>query len=203
MCTSESDVVLCGRLRLNCGTVSVVDACGASRALSCGICSVGSTCGGDGQTNVCSTPCMPETDTAFCARLGASCGEATQFDNCGVARTVASCGTCTAGACETASACVNNACAGIPKSDGTSCGVGTTLEFCRSGQCAMAKSFCDVAPQQGFTYATPARTTFGNGPCSCATATSLHFEYSSGTAQAPENDTCTACAALGSRAVCF
>jgi len=33
---------------------------------------------------------MPESDATFCARLGASCGSATQFDNCGATRTVAS-----------------------------------------------------------------------------------------------------------------
>jgi cytochrome c peroxidase len=39
--------------------------------------------------------CTPETDAAFCARAGASCGSVTAADNCGGSRTVASCGSCT------------------------------------------------------------------------------------------------------------
>jgi endo-1,4-beta-D-glucanase Y len=39
--------------------------------------------------------CTPESDTAFCSRLGKECGSVTANDNCGVTRTVTSCGTCT------------------------------------------------------------------------------------------------------------
>jgi hypothetical protein len=39
--------------------------------------------------------CTPESNSAFCARLGASCGSVTASDNCGVSRTVSSCGSCT------------------------------------------------------------------------------------------------------------
>jgi hypothetical protein len=38
--------------------------------------------------------CTPETDTAFCTRLGKTCGSVTANDNCGSSRTVSSCGTC-------------------------------------------------------------------------------------------------------------
>ena len=38
--------------------------------------------------------CTPETNEAFCARLGRNCGQVTGTDNCGQARTVSSCGTC-------------------------------------------------------------------------------------------------------------
>jgi hypothetical protein len=40
-------------------------------------------------------PCIPETNAAFCSRIGKNCGTATAYDNCGTSRTVASCGTCT------------------------------------------------------------------------------------------------------------
>jgi hypothetical protein len=40
--------------------------------------------------------CTPESDGAFCARLGKNCGSVSGNDNCGNARTVGSCGTCTA-----------------------------------------------------------------------------------------------------------
>jgi hypothetical protein len=39
--------------------------------------------------------CTPETNTAFCARLGKNCGQVSGTDNCGAPRTVTSCGTCT------------------------------------------------------------------------------------------------------------
>jgi peptidoglycan/xylan/chitin deacetylase (PgdA/CDA1 family) len=39
--------------------------------------------------------CTPESNSAFCARLGKNCGTVTGTDNCGASRTVQSCGTCT------------------------------------------------------------------------------------------------------------
>lgn len=48
--------------------------------------------------------CVPETDAAFCARVGATCEDATREDNCGVVRT-ATCGTCSG-----TDACVANVC---------------------------------------------------------------------------------------------
>jgi hypothetical protein len=48
------------------------------------------------QESVTSNTCTPETNTAFCARLGRNCGSVTANDNCGTSRTVGSCGTCTA-----------------------------------------------------------------------------------------------------------
>jgi hypothetical protein len=42
---------------------------------------------------MCVSTCTSETNAAFCARLGKTCGTVSDFDNCGNART-ASCGTC-------------------------------------------------------------------------------------------------------------
>jgi peptidoglycan/xylan/chitin deacetylase (PgdA/CDA1 family) len=39
--------------------------------------------------------CTPESNTAFCSRLGKNCGSVTANDNCGTSRTVNPCGTCT------------------------------------------------------------------------------------------------------------
>src|SRR5262249_18790637 len=47
-------------------------------------CAAGTTC--IEQTDTC---CTPESDGAFCARLGDNCGTVTAADNCGVTRTVA------------------------------------------------------------------------------------------------------------------
>jgi hypothetical protein len=65
--------------------------CGKSRTAVCGTCTMPQTCGGGGVVNVCG---CTETDAAFCTRLGKNCGSVSAPDKCGVARTVASCGTC-------------------------------------------------------------------------------------------------------------
>jgi len=62
--------------------------------------------------------CIPETDLAFCQRLGKQCGEFVDFDNCGASRTVASCGRCDGAATCTAS----NQCGCVPEDDATLCG---------------------------------------------------------------------------------
>jgi hypothetical protein len=41
------------------------------------------------------TSCTPESNAAFCSRLGKNCGSVTGTDNCGDPRTVNPCGTCT------------------------------------------------------------------------------------------------------------
>jgi hypothetical protein len=67
-CSGESDAVLCARLGKNCGTVTAVDSCGQTRAVSCGSCLLPATCGGD---NICR--CVPSCN-------GRVCGES---DGCG------------------------------------------------------------------------------------------------------------------------
>jgi hypothetical protein len=59
---------------------------------------------------VCKTP---ETDSAFCSRLGKTCGSVTSNDNCGVSRTVLNCGNCL-----------------------------NQYEFCQSGTCGSMFSSC-------------------------------------------------------------
>jgi Tol biopolymer transport system component len=93
-CTPETDAAFCSRKGKNCGPVSGTDNCGATRTVSsCGSCTAPQTCGGGGTANVCA--CKPETNAAFCSRLGKNCGTVSGTDNCGAARTVSSCGSCT------------------------------------------------------------------------------------------------------------
>lgn len=66
--------------------------------------------------------CMPESDTAFCARLGKNCESVTDNDNCGAPRTVTSCGTCGT----SAPACVGNVCK-VPECGTTFAATGTNV----------------------------------------------------------------------------
>jgi hypothetical protein len=50
--------------------------------------------GVDAGLDVFEAGCAPETNAAFCARLGKECGMVTGTDHCGLARSVTSCGTC-------------------------------------------------------------------------------------------------------------
>ena len=50
--------------------------------------------------------CAPESDEAFCLRLGADCGRKSATDSCGRLRSVASCGACgDGGACSAQNTC--------------------------------------------------------------------------------------------------
>jgi hypothetical protein len=96
-CTPESDRQFCQRLAKNCGAVSAYDNCFSARTVSCGSCAFGESCGAE-LPNVCGSRrvdplCNPESDGAFCARLGKNCGEVLELDNCGSPRTV-DCGGC-------------------------------------------------------------------------------------------------------------
>lgn len=88
-CVGSDDAALCAAAGANCGTINVMDpACGVSRDVVCGTCTLPEVCG---QDNVCA--CTPETDAQFCTRLQAECGSVTAADNCGTMRT-RTCGTC-------------------------------------------------------------------------------------------------------------
>jgi hypothetical protein len=87
------------------------------RGGAAGATGVGGATGAAGATG---GPCTPESDSAFCLRVGTSCGSATGTDTCGNARTVASCGTCGNG-----QTCGGS---GVPGLCGdTECQVGETL----------------------------------------------------------------------------
>jgi len=88
-CQGETDPAFCQRLAKTCGSVAALDNCGHQRTAVCGSCTAPSTCGSD---NTCMS-CLQESNSAFCARLGKTCGSVTATDNCGVQRT-ATCGTC-------------------------------------------------------------------------------------------------------------
>ena len=76
---------------------------------------------------------LPETDEALCARSGANCGELTADDNCGMTRTIASCGPCD-GAGES---CTDNVCSCTGQTQtelcmeaGWECGAGAVTDQC-------------------------------------------------------------------------
>jgi prepilin-type N-terminal cleavage/methylation domain-containing protein len=94
-CAPEDNSTFCSRLGAACGSLTNTDNCGQSRTVAdCGLargtsCTGYQTCGAV-SPNQCD--CAPETDPAFCTRLGAVCGSLTGTDNCGQSRTVAACG---------------------------------------------------------------------------------------------------------------
>jgi len=94
-CSPETDAALCARAGASCASITAKDNCGALRTAYCGACPQGSVCG-TGAPNVCAPACAPESDAAFCGRLGAECGGAVGTDNCGTVR-VLDCGGCSGG----------------------------------------------------------------------------------------------------------
>ena len=107
----------------------------------------------------CVSSCVPETNTAFCTRLGKNCGSVTANDNCGNSRTVASCGscptgyTCVLGTCR--SSCTDT-CSSLGYNCGTQtvCGVSTNCRSCPTGYtCVLGtcRSSCtDTCSSLGF-----------------------------------------------------
>jgi hypothetical protein len=102
-------------------------------------CRAGQTCTG----GWCEQPCTPESDDAFCARLGYDCDPVTAADNCGNSRTV-DCGTCTSPDTCTANQC---SCSEITCFDvGAECGL--IFDECESwvycGDCTLPETCNDV-----------------------------------------------------------
>lgn len=124
----ESDQAFCQRLGKDCDTVFARDACGLERTVDCGSCSAPEQCGGGGSENECGCPL--ESDTIFCARIGAPCGNVTATDSCNAERTTY-CGTCGAG-----EMCVDNTCVCERETDAVfcervlGCGELTALDNC-------------------------------------------------------------------------
>lgn len=81
------------------------------------------------------SPCTPETDLAFCARLSATCGSVTAPDNCGTSRTVSSCGSCSS-----PQTCGGG---GVPNTCGTSSGTPC------AGLCTNPVTFSSQSYQSG------------------------------------------------------
>ena len=120
LCTPESNSTFCSRLGKNCGTVTGSDNCSTNRTVTCGVCTSPQTCGGGGTSNVCGgAVCTPETDPAFCSRLGKNCGTLTGTDNCSTNRTV------TCGICSGSQTCTANVCGGGTPSSGGSAWIQT------------------------------------------------------------------------------
>jgi hypothetical protein len=136
--------------------------CGAylCSGISCGTsCSAASQCRSG---NVCAgsscVSCAPESNGAFCLRLGKSCGQVSGTDNCGSARTVSSCGSCsspqtcggggTANVCGGGTPCVSayaqSSCVGY--TPGTRVSSGGHNWTCSNGNCANCAGHTGCAP---------------------------------------------------------
>lgn len=107
--------------------------------------------------------CAPESDTAFCRRLGKNCGTVAGNDNCGQRRTVSSCGSCTSPA---------------------SCGGGGTANVCASasGSGSETNSSCSFAVTKNV-YDGPAwwgTIAFKNNGPATSTAFQVAFDVPSG-----------------------
>ena len=90
VCTPKTDAELCTQARAVCGTIEVSDGCGPPREIVCGACANGAQCN---SANTCG--CIPESDEILCGRLELQCGALeSELDNCGMTRSVGSCGSC-------------------------------------------------------------------------------------------------------------
>jgi subtilisin family serine protease len=87
------------------------------------------------------TSCTPETNAAFCSRLGKNCGTVSAADNCGQTRSVSSCGSCTS----------PQTCGGAGSPN--VCGAGTTNTPC-SSLCASPTPFAGPSFSSGSLGAT-------------------------------------------------
>lgn len=94
-CSTATDPRIANCAGKSCGD----DGCGGSCTPGC---STGYTC--NSLTGQCLLNCNPETDTAFCTRIGIACGSATANDNCGTSRTV------NCGGCDDSNACTTDGC---------------------------------------------------------------------------------------------
>jgi len=116
--------------------------CGTGGA-ACIACGSGLQCTG-GQ---CVPACVPESDAAFCSRLGKTCGSVTAADNCGASRT-ASCGACPAGqSCSGSNVCVFGpveVCNDAVDNDGDA------LADCADPDCAASPACC--APESNAVF---------------------------------------------------
>lgn len=114
-CVSESNADFCARTESSCNVFDTADNCGVVRQIvNCGMCANQSAC-----VNGKCSGCAPETDNAFCSRLGKACGGAVATDHCGATKTVLNCGSCKDSEFCNDGACTTVAC--VPESDATLC----------------------------------------------------------------------------------
>lgn len=78
------ETAFCLNSNARCGSKTGLDNCNTVRTVDCGGCPAGEICIA---LNQC-TGCMPEDDTAFCARQSGNCSSVSGQDNCGATRTV-------------------------------------------------------------------------------------------------------------------
>ena len=137
---------------------------------------------GDDAGGFLAAPCTRESNARFCARLGKNCGTVTARDNCGIRRTVSSCGRCTAPTvCNT-----NNVCSCTPETDaafcarqGKQCGAVIATDNCGATRTVV----CGTCPVGVVCTA--------NNLCSCTRETDAAFcarqGKQCGTVTAPDN----------------
>jgi subtilisin family serine protease len=145
--------------------------------------------------------CTPESDAAFCSRLGKNCGTVTANDNCGASRTVSSCGTCTSpqtcGGAGTANVCGTSC---TPESDGTfcsrlgkNCGTATANDNCGASRTVSSCGTC-TSPQTCGGGGTANVCGGGSGPA-CATpyaqADCLSYLFGTRVSSSGHNWTCS------------
>ncbi|HEY3358334.1 MAG TPA: hypothetical protein VGQ83_34115 [Polyangia bacterium] len=153
-CAAESDSAFCTRLGQSCGSASGTNNCGAAKTVvSCGTCTAPQTCGGGGTAGACGCGSSAESDSAFCARLGKTCGAVSGNDICGAPRTVASCGTCTApqtcgggGSPNVCAVCAPESDAAFCSRLGRNCGAVTANDNCGAARTVASCGSC-TAPQ--------------------------------------------------------
>ena len=93
-CANESEGDFCARLGAECGALTALDNCQATRTAACGTCLSPDTCAGAGTPNVCG--CTAADPGDVCAANNAECGDLFWVDSCGSSDT-ANCGTCEGG----------------------------------------------------------------------------------------------------------
>lgn len=121
----DDDAAFCHGKLAQCGPLNGQDNCGNIRSAECGKCPPGQQCDG---LNLCGA-CTAEDDASFCQRLAATCGTVTGDDNCGLSRTVASCGICFS----PQSCLVDHTCGAPPVPGNNTCAGAEPLELDATG----------------------------------------------------------------------
>ena len=134
--------------------------------------------------NIDSGSCTPETNTAFCTRLGKTCGSVTANDNCNVSRTVASCGTCTSpNSCNASNTCGCIVTSYTPALD-TFCGSKSVVTNCNTTETKTGTLPCTGSQ------------TCSNNVCVVSTYT-ITFDNNGGAGVSPLTKTATAGGNIG------